>query len=241
MAERPLLILLHGWGSTDRVWQPIAPYLEAQFDCRFFNLPGHGETVLTQTRIKPLASQILDQINRPAVWLGWSLGALLTMQAALMAPELAERLLLVSGTPAFVQRAGWDDAMPAATFRQFELDYSNNPGRTLRRFMTLQSHGDSQSKTIIQQLRVAATDELSDIGWGLQVLHDNDLRHEMSAINCAVHCLYGEKDALVPPSVAHAMQQQKNVKAMSWSDTGHAPFLSRPQDFVRWMQGAVHG
>ena len=86
MTERPLLVLLHGWGSTAAVWQPVLEQLQDRFECYLPELPGHGGSTFTATQLESLAQQILESVHRPAIWLGWSLGALIAMQAAGLTP-----------------------------------------------------------------------------------------------------------------------------------------------------------
>lgn len=240
MSERPRLVLLHGWGSTSRVWDSIMPGLKASYRCQAFDLPGHGDSSLNETRLEPLAEQLLEQVREPAIWLGWSLGALIAMQAALLMPQLVDRLLLVAATPAFVQQDGWSNAMPMSDFDRFQFDFANQPARTMKRFIALQSMGDQQSKHVARQLSKAACEPLADIGWGLVELGQTDLRLALTGLNCETHGLYGDHDALVPAAVANVLQQSAGVGCTTWKGVGHAPFLSRPQEFVQWIDGVGH-
>lgn len=241
MTEKPLLVLLHGWGSTAGVWQPVVERLQADFTCFQPELPAHGDSQFTETRLEPLARQILAEVDRPAIWLGWSLGALIAMQAALLMPQRVSQLLIVSGTPAFVQNADWDTAMPVDVFDQFQAEFANDASRSLKRFIALQAHGDRYAKSVMQQLGRSLTEGVNAIAWGLQVLRRGNLVRELSAIQCPVNGLYGETDALVPVTVQAAMHENANATVIAWPDTGHAPFLSQPDAFVDWVKGAAHG
>jgi len=241
MTDKPVLVLLHGWGSSAGVWQPVIERLQESYQCYMPELPGHGESELTQTRLKSLAEEILAAVGCPAIWLGWSLGALIAMQAALLAPPQVLRLLIVAGTPAFVQRDGWEMAMSADTFHQFQSGLAGNASKTLRRFIALQAHGDSQAKQVMRQLGGASAKRFDAIGWGLDVLRDSDLLGELSSIGCPVDCLCGELDALVPVSVQGEMRTRLDASVTAWSDTGHAPFLSRPDEIVDWVKEATYG
>jgi len=242
MTERPLLVLLHGWGSTRAVWKPVVERLQNHYECYLPELPGHGDSGFTETRLEPLARQIAGSVDRPAIWLGWSLGALITIQAALQAPQQVKQLLIVSGTPAFVQQESWDSAMPVDIFDQFSEGYRADAAKTLKRFVTLQGQGDQQAKMVMQQLSKAMTKNTQALGWGLAVLRDGDLLSELSAIACPVNCLYGEKDALVPATIQHSMQDLGITQVTVWPDTGHVPFLSQPDKFVNWIESVVvHG
>ena len=175
MTEKPALVLLHGWGSTASVWQPVVERLQDNYECYLPELPGHGESRFSQMRLKSLTEEILVAVGRPAIWLGWSLGALIAMQAALLMPQQVQRLLIVAGTPAFVQHEDWDTAMPLDTFDQFQSDYMDNASKASRRFIALQAHGDVQSKRVMQQLGDASVNRFNAIGWGLEILRVGSL------------------------------------------------------------------
>ena len=127
MTERPSMVLLHGWGSTAKVWRAVADDFRRTYDCYLPELPGHGDSRLAHSVSGELASQLINEINRPATWLAWSLGALIAMQAALQSPDRVDRLILVAGTPSFVQTPHWREAMPVSTFNQFLDEYRSNP------------------------------------------------------------------------------------------------------------------
>lgn len=241
MNKDPLLILLHGWGSTANIWRPVVQQLNDHYECYLPNLPGHGKSQLSQTRLETLAKELLTHIDHPAIWLGWSLGALIAMQAALIAPQQVQCLLIVSGTPAFVQCDGWNTAMSIEVFEQFRTAFIRNADKTLRRFIALQSHGDSQSRQIIQQLAKVAANHSDAMTWGLETLQHENLLSDLSSIKCPVKCLYGKNDALVPVSLQDEMRTRLNASVTVWPDTGHAPFLSRPNEFVSWIKEVTHG
>jgi len=241
MTEKPALVLLHGWGSTASVWQPVVEQLQDGYECYLPELPGHGGSQFTQTRLRSLTEEILAAVDCPATWLGWSLGALIAMQAALLMPQQVQRLLIVGGTPAFVQHEGWNAAMPQDTFDQFQSAYMDNASKASRRFISLQALGDGQSKRVMQWLGDTSANRFNEIGWGLKVLRDGSLLSSLSSINCPVKCLYGENDALVPVSIQSEMQTRLNAAVTVWPDTGHVPFVSRPNAFVDWVKEATHG
>ncbi|MEA3640686.1 MAG: alpha/beta fold hydrolase [Lamprobacter sp.] len=83
--DRPNLVLLHGWGMNNAVWDALPATLTDRFQLHPIELPGHG-----QARFEPQwrdlpdwADTVLAQAPEQAIWLGWSLGALVALQAAL--------------------------------------------------------------------------------------------------------------------------------------------------------------
>jgi pimeloyl-[acyl-carrier protein] methyl ester esterase len=239
MNNDPAMVLLHGWGSSAAVWHSVVNHHHDTYDCYTPDLPGHGESGLDQTDLGPLVEQVLNSFNRPAVWLAWSLGALIAMKAAIMSPAHVQKLLVVSGTPAFVQTEGWVDAMPATTFDQFYDEYQANEIQARKRFLALQIHGDRHSRNVRSQLEAVASPAGNDIRWGLDMLRTQDIHEGLAQISCPIHCLYGANDSLIPASIGDTMSTVANVTV--WPETGHVPFLSNPGLFMDWMNEVLNG
>ena len=229
--------MLHGWGSSAAVWDPVRTILGEHFDCVVPELPGHGTSQYAETGLIPLAEQLLAAASRPAIWLGWSLGALIAMQAALLARSgQVLRLLLVAGTPAFVRSQQWLSAMPANTFDEYLQTYIQNAMLAQKRFIALQAKGDQHALQVRQALSQTASMPGEQLLWGLNLLRSADLTDRFSRINSPVHCLYGEHDALVPVTLANVMRSRFNAQVTVWPDTGHAPFLSDAARFAAWVR-----
>ncbi|MBT8113603.1 MAG: alpha/beta fold hydrolase, partial [Gammaproteobacteria bacterium] len=43
-SNAPVLALLHGWGSSSKIWQPCLTELCKEFQLWCVDLPGHGES-----------------------------------------------------------------------------------------------------------------------------------------------------------------------------------------------------
>jgi pimeloyl-[acyl-carrier protein] methyl ester esterase len=233
------MVMLHGWGSSAAVWHSVIRNYQDAYECYAPDLPGHGDGHLHLTDLEPLAGQILASFNRPAVWLAWSLGALIAIKAAVMSPGHVQKLLIVSGTPAFVQTEGWQYAMPPGTFDRFYGQYEVDEIQATKRFIALQIHGDGHGRQVRRQLEAVAAPAGRKIRWGLEMLRSKDMRKDLARIACPIHCLYGANDSLIPVSIVDALSHVAQVTV--WPDTGHAPFLSDPTRFTRWVDGVLNG
>ncbi|MCI2282692.1 alpha/beta fold hydrolase [Colwellia sp. MSW7] len=94
MGQKPLLVLLHGWGLNSAVWQPLIASLPQNFTDRFnivtVDLPGFGTNVskvVSPYTLANICQSISATIHRPAIYLGWSLGGLIATEMALSHPE----------------------------------------------------------------------------------------------------------------------------------------------------------
>lgn len=98
-------MLLHGFTQTGASWAPVVPALEAA-----------GHTVATPelpdgVDLDGAARRLAADLGA-GVWCGYSMGGRVALHVALAAPEVVERLVLVSAT------AGIDGAMDRAVRRE---------------------------------------------------------------------------------------------------------------------------
>ncbi|MDM8569389.1 alpha/beta fold hydrolase, partial [Thiotrichales bacterium HSG1] len=73
------LILLHGWGFNNNIWDDIAVDLAKDWRVYQVDLPGHGKSPMCDYSLSSLTEQLAASLPNDAVWIGWSLGGLLAM------------------------------------------------------------------------------------------------------------------------------------------------------------------
>lgn len=241
--QGPALVLLHGWGMNNGVWHPLMEALAKRYQVTAIELPGHGESEQYEHE---WAEAILKVAPEKAVWLGWSLGAQLAVEAALLAPERVAGLVLVGGTPQFVTSDDWQHAMPTRTFEQFADALIAAPEQTLQRFLSLQVKGAENARETLRELknavgqRPAATEQ--GLKRGLQYLQQNDWRHVLAELPCPSVWVFGAKDTLVPASASeHIDAMVERGLSVVIDGAGHAPFLSHPEDCFRVLNDFMEG
>ncbi|NBC47671.1 MAG: alpha/beta fold hydrolase [Gammaproteobacteria bacterium] len=84
------LVLLHGWGMSNGVWDALPSALGSRYRLHPIELPGHGGAGFQPNwhDLPDWADAVLAQAPERAIWLGWSLGGLVALQAALQADAL---------------------------------------------------------------------------------------------------------------------------------------------------------
>ncbi|MHB8124973.1 MAG: alpha/beta fold hydrolase [Desulfitobacteriaceae bacterium] len=93
------IVLIHGWASDESIWLETRNYLEQKHQVFTLNLPllkhkqCYRDAVLELIEQKTLTDVVL---------VGWSMGALVAIQAALQLPHKVQGLILVSGTSRFL-------------------------------------------------------------------------------------------------------------------------------------------
>lgn len=99
----PVLVMLHGFGSSLHTWEPWAESLQRDFRVLRFDLPGSGLSSVDPTgdyrdaRSMQLLTALLDTLHiARATLIGNSMGGRIAWSYAAAHPERVERLVLIS-------------------------------------------------------------------------------------------------------------------------------------------------
>lgn len=220
------LVLLHGWGTNLNIWNSITPHLAKNFHINTIDLQW-------DTNLENMVLQILAHSPKNAIYLGWSLGGLLALQLAILAPERVGKLITIATTPKFIATTSWQ-AMPLKTFTYFYQMFKNDHIQALHYFISLQFMGEPQAKELITIAKGNLDKQINKqfLENGLKLLRDTDLRSKVNTIKCPSLHIYSENDHIVP--AVTAQQLPANTKIIK--NAGHAPFLSQPKKFLQLLE-----
>ncbi len=201
---------------------------------RIFDLPGYGDAPLIGD-FDAAADDIAARLKPGTTLCGWSLGAQLALAVAARAPHKVGRLVLVAGTVSFVQRDGWPHAMPPDMLAEFAAGIAADVEAMLPRFVGGFNRGDARSKEVTRQLLDLA-DPLppaATLATGLDWLRDVDLRPAAPQVAAPTLLVHGAADPLMPLSAAEALAALiPGAQLAAFAECAHAPFISRPDDFL---------
>lgn len=237
------LVLLHGWGMNSAVWNGVPASTWNGLTQHRIDLPGHGDSPFPTGRddLWGWAEACLDAAPERAVWVGWSLGGLLALAAALHAPKRVAGLILLTATPRFTQATDWTPAMPAATLAQFHDALLADPSGTLSRFLALQVSGSEAARDTVRQLKqelaTRPAPQPAALALGLDLLREEDVRPQLPDIRCPTLWLFGRNDTLVPARVAEriaVLLPEAQIAVIAGA--AHAPHLSHPTETAQAVQ-----
>ena len=245
------LVLVHGWGMNAAIWNPVLDQLNNEFEVTRIDLPGHGYSEINEDEIAQSADSmlswseaILKVVPDNAIWLGWSLGGSVALQAALKHQNKIKALFLMTATPCFAQLDDWSCAMPQTTLNKFFINLEDDSQKTLIRFLSLQIEGCDNARALLKQLRIGFSSRpaVSDsmLKKGLEFLHETDLRDQLKDIQLPMHWLFGERDMLVPACVSESIPAlvvdtpEATIEIIKGA--GHVPFLSHFDDCLKSLK-----
>lgn len=250
MGDTPL-VLLHGWGMTPGIWNGLRICLSPHMP-RIPALPGHAGAAPAEAVLRAWGGMLLKELPERFVLCGWSLGAMVALDLAHRHPDRIARLVLIGATPRFVSLAAPqnDDAWPYGiapqTMSGFIDNFASDPDATLRRFLALQTVGESRRRGVVHALgRAISSIETADrtgLADGLRLLADSDLRDVAGRIRQPTTLIHGRNDALIPVAAAEWLASaMPDARLTIFDDCGHVPFVSQPEACARLIEEAWHG
>ena len=148
------------------------------------------------------------------------------MQLALDQPGMVTGVILLAGTPCFVNREDWQPGMDKTVFEAFRQQVTDNQAQAMQQFVRLNAAAkpDRQTKTdLIALSGKVAADTLLD---GLDELENTDLRERIEAITAPVLLLHATDDRVVPVAASRYLHQHLASSQLVELETGgHAFFL----------------
>ena len=230
----PPLVLVHGWAMHGGIFAPLLPALSQRFTVHLVDLPGHGRSPEREGPLDLRASAVrIAEAVPGALWIGWSLGGLVALEAALERPLHLRGIVLVAANPRFVVAPDWPHGVAHAVFDDFARDLASDWRGTLDRFLALECVGSDRARSELRELRVHVFDRgepaLHVLDDGLTILADTDLRPQLPELDCSSLWIAGARDRLVPwPAMEAAACLTSRGSFVRIDGGGHAPFIGHP-------------
>ena len=242
-SDKPVLVLLHGWGVNQGVWHTLLNDISPKVSVLCLDIPGFG---LAQQLPSPydfdaVLAVLATQIPANSLVCGWSLGGLLAIALAERYPLKVKELGLIAATPCFLRQAGWP-GMKEVVMQQFALSLQRDLSLTVSRFLAIQAMGSATAKSDAAALKqaIAAYPQASSVALsaGLAFLTNQDLRQSFAALSQPVVGCFGALDSLVPlGAIAELQRLQPGGQFNALTKASHAPFISHRVEFLNWLNG----
>ncbi len=235
---QPKLFLIPGWAVNSSIWYAIADRLEEVYELCYYDFPGYGtrQSLGGNLTLNELVADAIAQSPPGAVWMGWSLGTIVALEAARQSPERISKLVLTNPSPKFMTGDDWPHGQTAAAMdnlqKRFESDYET----ALKRFLLLQAGTDAAARKLAKEtLKKLAQHPRPDwqaLQSGLEILRQTDLRPGAHQITLPTRIIVGQEDRVIPPAAGIDLHQRITGSKLIELATGHAPFIEQPAQFI---------
>ncbi len=265
----PTLVLVHGLGGSHVNWMAVGPALAHGARVLAIDLAGFGRTPLGERSAgvhanRLLLDRFLDAVaGGPAVLVGNSMGGLVAMMEAALAPERVAGLVLVAPAQPRPAEAGVDVRV-AALFTFYALPVLGGlflgwrarllgPAGVVRSTLALCCVDPSRIPPEVVAAHVAlARERLERMPWANQAFLEAArslivllARREWFAetargITAPTLLIQGDRDRLVAVEASRALARLRPEWSLDvLADVGHVPQLEAPVRFVdsveRWL------
>ena len=228
------LICISGWASTARAWGGVLAAAASRSSFR------HAPWWDCLDGACGALGCAIESSERPVVLLGWSLGAIISLDAALRWPGGIRALVLVSGTARMTADGDWPGADPRA-LRAMQSRLPRNPGEVLDDFaqMCIEPQSDTGFvEAFAQGARACPADSLAE---GLAYLAATDLRSAVAGVEIPTLLLHGSEDRVIPAAAALRLAELlPNATLQSLDGLGHALPFTAPGLLADAVKGFLH-
>ncbi len=229
------VVILHGWAMHGGMMEPLVDALADRCSMHVVDLPGHGYSRDSTLPLEPSAcAQAIAERTPPALWIGWSLGGLVALTAALEHPQHARGLGVICGTPKFSRDEEWPYGSDPKLVRQLADDLETDYHATLERFIALEAMGSPDPRAELRHLRslmfTRGEPNMRVLQEGIRILETTDRRADLASLSVPNQWIAGHRDRLVPPPAMAWSAEQGRGTYHEIAHAGHAPFFGYAND-----------
>lgn len=224
------LVMIHGWAMHGGILAPLVDALADRCTMYVVDLPGHGYSCHSSIPLEPHAcARAIADATPPAVWLGWSLGGLVAMTAALDVPSAVHAVVPVCATPRFIRGDDWPYGNDATMVRQLAADLEADYKATVERFIALEAMGSADPRAEARRLKEEAfargEPDPRVLMEGIRLLESADLRSRLPDIARPSLWVAGRRDRIVHPEAMRWSAEAAGGQFEEIAHAGHAPFI----------------
>lgn len=220
--EGQAMLLLHGWGMSHQMMEPLYAHFKNEYKVCNLDLPGFGESALP-----PYAYCIEDYVNvirkiikqydldNPII-IAHSFGARIAFYYAALFP--VKQLIITGGS----------GIRPPRTFDYYFKVYLF---KTLRLFHIKNDLGSDDYKNASEVMRHTLVKVVNE-----------DASDEIAKITCPLFLVWGEKDKETPLWMAHKIEQlNDNATLVVFKEDDHFAYYHQMHRFIKICEHVLEG
>lgn len=233
-------MLIHGIGSSWRIWKPVIPALQARHEVLAISLPGYGESPPLEQ--EPTAPALTDAVERELDEAGWdkahvvgsSLGGWITAELAARGRALSAIAIDPAGlwTRKELRYSRRSLRQSLATSRRIAPFARRLTGNAVMRtllFSQVQARGwrnDPEEAAYAVRALAHSPSFLDTLSW---IERNHAMPRGLGEIDCPFLVVWGSWDVLLPARMAHRWQRLiAGAELRLLPRLGHVPFCDDP-------------
>ena len=235
--DAPVLVLVHGLGSSGRSFARLAPLLAPRFRVIVPDLPGFGATGGRSTTVEGMARAVLAALDEDGVGefaaAGHSMGGLVAAAIAELEPDRVTRLILVNAPPSYASRTaarGRNERILALPVIGELVWRSLSEARLKATMASAFAPGHDVDDVFVEDL--GRTTRAAFVGASAAIddyLRRRPLPQRIGALTQETLVVFGERDGRVDPASLDGYGPVANATVVTIPEAGHTPIWEAPE------------
>lgn len=238
-AEGQPIVFAHGFGTDQETWRYVAPAFAARNQVVLFDLMGAGQSDKTAydfARYQTLDGYVTDllallrALQLPKiVYVGHSVSGMIGVLAAIQAPELFDRLVLLAASPCYLNDGDYAGGFEAEDLEELlgflDRDYLSWSNTMVPALVG----GDMRPELVDDLLESFTSVEPAIARQFARATFLSDHRAALTQLQVPALIVQCANDSIASPAVGQYMHDQLPESTLIILDTeGHYPHLSAP-------------
>lgn len=245
---KPQMVLVAGWGQTAAALTSLAEQLAPLAAVKTTSVyelgrawqNAGGDEVPSPRESSNYARQLRQSElgAQPSIVLGWSMGAMVAIEAAWAYPKLVQRLILVSGCGSFCSRESYPPGASAASVEEMQRGLVDAPEATLRLFLSNVYRRSVPKDVLAHKTHQALALDRGELNAGLDYLKTRDLRALLPSVEQPTLVVHGQLDRVIPVAAAGYLDEHLPQTRIHLFEQGtHALCEQYPQELLELIRG----
>ncbi len=237
------ILFAHGYGCDQNMWRYVTPAFETDYKMVLFDHVGHGRSsasAFNRDRYATLEGYADDVIEiceelglQDTIFVGHSVSAMIGILAALKAPHLFDKLVLIGPSPRYINDDGYTGGFKQEDIEGL-LDFldSNHLGWSTTMAPVIMGNPERPEFGAELSNSFCNTDpEIAKAFARVTFLSDN--RADLPKLKKKCLILQCSSDAIAPEEVGRYVHEKlANSELVIMKATGHCPNLSAPEETI---------
>lgn len=222
--EKPVLVFVHGAGSTHEVWQAQQQHFEDKAKVIIPDLPGHGNSsgngYDSIDKYADLIINLIKDLNIDEfVLIGHSMGGAVAQNIALRYPEFLSSLVLIA--------TGARLRVAPQVFKAIESDYKQYIA--LASSFSMAGSTNKQIRSVFENILTHSSPQSAYSDF--LACDKFDIMDKINTIKTKTLIIVGDNDMMTPVKYAMYLNQKINGSELKIiKDAGHMVMMEKPQE-----------
>lgn len=241
------LVFSHGFGTDQQAWQYVAPAFAARHRVVLFDLVGAGssdKSAYDFARYGTLAGYADDLVNLlrslqlpKVVYVGHSVSGMIGVLAAIEAPELFERLVLLAASPCYLNDGDYPGGFEPTDLEEL-LGFLDRDYRAWSDSMVPNLVGGDMRPELVNEVLTSFSRVDPAIARQFaRAAFLSDYRAQLAQLRVPALIVQCADDSIAPAEVGHYLHEQLAGSTLEiLNTTGHYPHLNAAVATISCME-----